>query len=88
MTTPALNVTEQIAIAGQASRAREARDQKTFVYSLFKELETIKAEQQALKELLLEVKELLIQKSPKLMATPQVSKEIPTKPAKAVDKEY
>ncbi len=37
-----LNVNEQVAINGQASRARAERDQKHFVRQIFTELELLK----------------------------------------------
>lgn len=49
------NISEQVAIAGQASRAREARDNKVFVNSLFKEIESLKADNKVIKEMMLQV---------------------------------
>ncbi len=53
------DLSEQLATAGQASRAREVRDQKFFVKSLFAALDEQKQEIASLKELLNQVIEKL-----------------------------
>lgn len=57
-------VSEQMAIAGQASRAREARDNKVFVNSLFKEIDQLKSDNAEMKALLAQVLDKLDEKKP------------------------
>lgn len=62
------DISEQLATAGAASRAREVRDQKVFVKSLFTELDQQKKEIAVLKEMLHKVLEKLDAKAEKKAA--------------------
>jgi hypothetical protein len=71
----ALDVSEQLAQNAQASRSREARDQKYFVQSLFKEIEILKQQNSnisaELADLRLLLREALGEKKPKKAALEQ-----------------